>query len=195
MGKAEITGGSMKLKVFKRTAEKKSEAKQMRREGYVPAIVYKRGKSGESIAICGSEFSALMRKLTPGRLSTTIFTLEEDQAKRRVIVKDIQYNPINYDVIHLDFEELIEDEQINVKVPIEFVGVADCVGVKLGGVLRQVIRHLRIRCFPKDIPQAFFLDVRELGQRESRRLSDLDIPNTVRPLSDLREVAVVIAKR
>lgn len=186
----------MKLKLFKRDAVSKSEAKRLRREGKIPAVVYKHGSAGESIAIESSEFSAFLRKIQPGRLSTSVFNLvTEDGKSSRAIVKDIQYNPVNYNVIHLDFEELADDMKVNIKVPIEFTGVVDCVGVKLGGVLRQVIRQLRVRCLPKDIPEVFQLDVANLGQRESRRLSDLQIPNTVRPLADLKEVVVLIAKR
>lgn len=186
----------MKLKLYKRDAASKCESKRLRREGKIPAVVYRHGTAGDNIAIETSEYSAFLRKLKPGRLSTTIFELTDEDGKSfRAIVKDIQYNPINYNVIHLDFEELIDDVKVNVKVPIEFVGVVDCVGVKLGGVLRQVIRHLRVRCLPQDIPEVFQLDVKDLGQRESRRLRDLEIPNTVRPLTDLKEVVVIIAKR
>ena len=181
----------MKLKSYKRDAASKSEVKRLRREGKIPAVVYKLGSAGESIAIDSSEFSAFLRKVQPGRLSTSIFTIAgEDGRSFRAIVKDIQYNPVNYNVIHLDFEELADDVKVNVKVPIEFTGVVDCVGVKLGGVLRQVIRQLRVRCLPKDIPEVFQLDVTNLAQRESRRLSDLQIPNTVRPLANLKDGAI-----
>ncbi len=71
----------------------------------------------------------------------------------------------------------------------------DCVGVKLGGVLRQVIRHVRVRCFPKDMPTFFELDISELGLKQSKRFSDIEIPKTVRPLVDLNEVVAVIVKR
>lgn len=186
----------MKLNVIKRIAEKKSERNRLRREGYIPAAIYVRGKSAETIALKSNEYSAQMQHLQPGRLSTQIFILIDENGKeRRAILKEIQYNVTNYNVIHLDFEELHDDLPVKVKVPIECVGAAECPGVKLGGVLRQVIRTLRIRCLPKDIPAVFQLDARTLGPRESRRLSDLSIPETVRPLADLREVAAVIVKR
>ncbi len=112
-----------------------------------------------------------------------------------MILKDIQYDPTNYSIIHLDFEELLDDVPVNVKVPIECTGVVDCTGVKLGGILRQVIRHLRVRCLPKDMPSFFQVDVKAMGIMDVKRLADLNIPQTVRPLADMNEVAVVIAKR
>lgn len=185
----------MNLEVFKR-ATSKSETKKIRREGDIPAVIYVKNKATETVVVKGSEFSSLLRKLQPGRLSTTVFTLKDEQGKtHRVIVKEIQYEPTTYAVRHLDFEGLVDDQKINVKVPVECTGIVDCAGIKLGGVLRQVIRFLRVRCLPKDIPTVFQIDIRNLAQFESKRLSDLEIPPTVRPLADLNEVAVVIAKR
>lgn len=186
----------MKLSVTSRKAVKKSESKQLRREGLVPAVIYTKGASSETIAINAKEFSTLLRKVKPGHLATTVFELEgQDGKSQRAIIKDIQYNPVNYDVVHIDFELLNDKIQINVNVPIEFTGVADCVGVKLGGVIRQVIRGLKVRCYPKDMPSSFQLDVQNMSMRDCKRLKDLDIPNSVRPLKALSEVVVVIAKR
>jgi large subunit ribosomal protein L25 len=184
----------MKLPIKKR-AGKKSETQQMRREGSIPAVIYVRGKPSETISVNGSELNALMRKVAPGRLSTNVFELNADGKIRRALIKDIQYDPTTYNIIHLDFEELIDDVKIKVKVPVECTGVVDCVGIKLGGVLRQVIRHLRVSCLPKDMPTHFMVDVRALEIKQVKRLADLEIPNGVRPLADLNEVAVVIAKR
>lgn len=186
----------MKLQVKKRTAAKKSEIKAIRREGNIPAVVYIRGKEGETISVDGTEFNALLRQVQSGRLSTTLFELEEKgMHKRRAVLKEITYDPVTYQVIHLDFEELNDKDPITVKVPIELVGVVDCIGVKLGGVLRQVIRSVRVRCLPKDIPSAFQVDIKNMGINEVRRLVDLDIPQTVRSLVDTNEVAIVIGKR
>jgi large subunit ribosomal protein L25 len=186
----------MKLKVTTRKAAGKGESKQLRRAGQIPSVIYLHGKQADSIALNHTDFSALLRQVLPGRLSTQVFVLVDEHGKeRRALLKEIQYHVTSYDIIHLDFEELDEKAEVSVKVPIECVGVVDCVGIKLGGVLRQVIRHLKVRCFPKDIPSAFVLDVRTMGQRDTRRLSDLNIPESVRPLADLNEVAVAIVKR
>lgn len=186
----------MKLQFNERQSEKKSQAKALRREGLVPAVIYHRSKPAETVTVDTVEFTTLLRKVQAGRLSTTIFTLVgSDGKEKKAIIKDIQYNPVNYSIIHLDFEELLDDVTVNVKVPIECTGVVDCVGIKLGGFLRQVIRYLRINCLPKDIPTHFQLNVENLEIFQSMRIKDLTIPNTVRPLANLNEVVVVIAKR
>jgi large subunit ribosomal protein L25 len=186
----------MKLQVFKRASLKKSETNKIRREGDIPAIIYVRGKSTDAIAVKGGEFTSVLRTLQPGRLSTTIFTLVDEHGKeRKAILKEVQYHPTTYNVQHLDFEELFNDAPVKVKVPIEMTNAVDCVGVKLGGNLRQVIRYLRVSCLPKDIPNSLQVDVKNMAMFDSKRLSDLEIPQTVRPLVNLNEVAVIVAKR
>ena len=186
----------MKISVKKRHSERKSLAKQLRRAGEIPAVIYRRGQAGETVTLPSDAFTALMRQVLPGRLPTTIFSLVDDKGKEvRAVIKDIQYKVTNYQVIHLDFEELVEGQLVKVKVPIECVGVADSPAVKLGNVLRQVIRHIRVACLPKDIPAYFEVDVKDLGPRGAKRLKDLQIPHSVRPLANLEEVAVVMVKR
>ncbi|MCE2983696.1 MAG: 50S ribosomal protein L25/general stress protein Ctc [Parachlamydia sp.] len=185
-----------KLQSIARTGNSKSEVNRLRREGYVPAVLYVRGKAGETLAVKRSEFDAFLRNVKPGHLPTSLFSLTDEQGKeRKVLVKDIQYAITTYDVTHLDFEELLDEHKINVKIPIECTGVVDCVGIKLGGVLRQVIRHVRVRCLPKDMPEFFQLNIKELGLKQSKRLKDLEIPESVRPLVNLNEVVAVIVKR
>ncbi len=186
----------MKLNYCERIRQRKSDTSRLRKEGVIPSVIYSRGQNSSSISVIESDYTALLRTVKPGHLSTQVFELTDGAGVvRRAILKDIQYHPTNYQVIHLDFEELIKDHKVNVKVPIEWINVADCVGVKLGFVLRAVIRSIRVSCLPDDIPVAFLLDVKDLGPRDSRRLKDLDIPENVRPLASLEEVAVVVAKR
>lgn len=186
----------MRLKVAKRAASAKKELGELRRAGDIPAVLYSRGKTGENVSVLGGEFGALLRQIKSGCLPTTVFTLVDEAGKeRKAILKDIQYKPTTYEVWHLDFEELHDDVSVNVKVPIQCTGSAECAGIKLGGVLRQVIRTLRVNCMPKDIPSEFVLDIRELEIAGTKRLSDIQLPQRVRPLADLKEVAIVIAKR
>ena len=185
----------MKLTVSQRTGKKKSDIKSIRREGNVPAILYSPNHEPETLTIDGSEFAAVLREMKPGHLATTIFVLVQGNKERKAIVKDIQYNLPNYNVTHLDFEELSDKVPVSVKVPVSFTGVMDCVGIKLGGFLRQVSRFVKVQCLPKNIPSEFQIDVKDLGIRQSKRLSDLSMPAGVKPLARTDEVIVVIAKQ
>lgn len=192
MTEAEITT----LNIVERPGEKKSEVKALRRSDKIPAVIYHKSKSAEPIAVDSLEFTTALRKITPGRLCTTIFTLKDSKGKtRKAIIKDIQYYPVNYKVIHLDFEELIENVPVKVKVPIECINTADCQGIKLGGFLRQVARHIRVSCLPKDIPDCFPVDIKDLVLFDCKRVKDITIPETLKPLANMNDVVLVIAKR
>ena len=185
----------MKLTVKSREGEKKGDLKRIRREGNIPAVIYSSSSKPEKMTIDGVEFAAILRKVLPGQLPTTVFVLNDGKKEKKAIIKDIQYQLTTYKVSHIDFEELMENVPVNIKVPVNCVGVADCVGIKLGGFLRQVVRHVKVECLPKHIPSEFLIDIRDLGIRQSKRLKDLALPQGVRPLAATDEVIVVIAKR
>ncbi len=186
----------MKLSLFKRASGKKSEIKKIRREGNVPGVLYGVGHEVQSIYLQGEELQAIFRTLKAGLLPTTVFMLHEGNKTIRAIVKDIHYHPTTYAPQHVDFLALDANTPVSVNVPIMILGAAECPGIKLGGFLRQVIRHLEVRCLPKDIPQQFSLDIQDLQLAQSKRLSDIQVPASVRPTAkNMNEVAVVIAKR
>ncbi len=185
----------MKLAVKNRVGEKKKDIKEIRREGNIPAIIYSSKSQPEKLIVTGAEFNAILRQMKPGQLPTTIFVLSDGKKERSAIIKDIQYHLTTYIVSHIDFEELVDNVPVSVKVPVNCTGIADCVGIKLGGFLRQVVRHVKVECLPKNIPAEFLVDVKDLGIRQSKRLKDLVMPTGVRPLAKPEEVVVVIAKR
>lgn len=186
----------MELLISKREKQGKCANRRIRREGGIPAIIYSKGEAGEPLIANRNSYEAALRQITPGHLPTTVFELKsEDGTVRKALVKDVQYQPTGYQIEHLDFEEIHDDIPINANVPIECTGVGACAGIKEGGVLRQVIRHLRVRCLPKDLPSKFQLDIRELAMKESKRLADIAIPEGVRPLANMQEVAAAIVKR
>jgi large subunit ribosomal protein L25 len=185
----------MKLAVKQRVGEKKKDVKDIRREGNVPAIIYFSKGQPEKLIVDGAEFRTVLREMKPGQLPTTVFTLSDGKKERRAIIKDIQYHPTSYNVSHIDFEELLNDVPVNIKVPVNCIGIADCMGIKLGGFLRQVVRHVKVECLPKHIPAEFIVNVKDLGIRQSKRLKDIVMPTGVRALEKPEEVLVVIAKR
>ncbi|MCF7851687.1 MAG: 50S ribosomal protein L25/general stress protein Ctc [Simkaniaceae bacterium] len=184
----------MKLKVFNREHGKRGQLSAVRHEDHIPAVLYIKNGENKVISVDGNEFMAILRSIKKGFLSTTVFDLEIDGKKVKAIVKDIQYHRTTYDVLHLDFQELYDDMKINVNVPLEFIGSAECIGIKLGGFLRPVMRSVKVRCFPKDIPESFMLDISKLGIKQTKRIRDLALKEGVTILADKNNVLAVIAK-
>ena len=185
----------MKLAIFERKTLKKGETKRIRREGGIPALLYGASKAVRHIYVQGAEFQALLRHIPAGTLATTVFELGDGAEPIAAIVKDIHYHVVDYSIQHLDFLLLDKNVPVTVNVPIQVVGTAECPGIKLGGNLRQVVRTLKVRCLPAHIPSAFQLDVGLMQMAESKRLSDIALPSTLRSLAEMREVVVVIAKQ
>lgn len=185
----------MKVKISKRAGKKKSELSQLRHKKHVPGVIYGKGREVETIAVDGADFDTALRHMKKGHLPTTIFELDLDGKVVKAIAKDIQYHPVSYRILHVDFVELQEKQPVNINVPVEYIGLADCQGIKLGGFLRQVIRHVRVRCLPKDIPTQFDLNIKEMGIGSSKRISDIEMPKGVKPLVGTEDVVVTIAKR
>lgn len=185
----------MKLSVSSRAGNKKSDVKKLRRAGQIPAIIYGPGKENKNISFPLEQLQETLRTIHPGRLATTVFDLEEGGSSVKVLVKEVQYHPVSYAVLHVDFILIEEKTPVKVNVPLRVSGQADCVGIKLGGFLRQVIRSMKVQCLPKDLPEELVVDIRELEIGGSKTLSDFPVPEKVHPLAHMKEVAVVITKR
>ena len=185
----------MKLVVKHRFSQKKSEVKQIRSVGDIPAVIYSLKKEPASLIVNGQEFDAVLRQMQPGHLPITVFTLSDGVKECQAIIKEIQYHVITYKVSHIDFQELT-DVDVNVKVPVNCIGTMECIGVKLGGVVRQVMRHVRVKCQPKHIPTKFDIDVKSANIGNSLRVKDLQgITSDVTVLAKDHDVVAVIAKR
>ncbi len=185
----------MKLTVYKRTKEKKSELTKIRNGGDIPAVLYSAKKEVETIFVKGSEFEAFLRGVKPDHLSTELVTLSLDNKEVKAVIKEVQYHRTTYKIEHIDFYLLQEEKPLLLNVPIELEGTAECLGVKKGGAVRQVIRKMRVRCLPKDIPTSFKLDVSSLDMGESKRLSDIQLPSCIKAIAKLKEVVATVAKR
>lgn len=178
-----------------RDGTSKGDARRLRREGNIPIVVYSKGQPAELGSVSRAEIEAAMRSIRPGFLPVTVFSLKDPSGRTRTaLVREIQYKPTTYEISHIDFLELEPKRVVEVKVPVEFMNAAECIGVKLGGQLRHIMRHVRVRCVPAKIPTHFEVDVKDLGIRQSRRVRDLNIPETVTCLAHIEDVVVSVMK-
>jgi large subunit ribosomal protein L25 len=176
------------LAATKRTETGKGASRQSRMKGNIPAIVY--GPDVEPYQIEVSE-KALRIAVKEAHSTSAIFNLEIDGKKSKVIIQEIQRDPVTSIVTHLDFQALSMNKPIHMTIPINVVGLAE--GVKTeGGILQTTLRELEISCLPKDIPDEIEVDVSALGIGESIHVRDLEVPN-VKILSEERRTVVVVA--
>ncbi|WP_194843610.1 50S ribosomal protein L25 [Candidatus Clavichlamydia salmonicola] len=186
----------MKLSIRDRLSGKGSYLTKIRQLGDIPGVIYSKGAPGQSIVVDGEVFNKFLEDLETGTLSSTIFSLElEGKEPIKAIIKDIQYNVTTYQVIHLDFLELSPGALVSLKIPVKCINVLECVGVKLGGVLRQILFAINVRCKVEDICPRFELDVKNLNLAQVLKVSNLNIPSNIIPLRSQSDVVVSMVRR
>lgn len=179
------------LAVEKRAQKGKNYARQLRREGKIPAVLYGKGEEPIPLALKHQDLSVALHG--PDSRNTLLsLRFAEDNQEVLSLAKEIQFDPVKGNVLHLDFQQIHLGEAIHTQVPIHLVGTS--VGVKLGGVLEHLLRELDIECFPMEIPEYIEVDISQLNIGDSIHVSDLKISESIRVLSDpSRTVALVAA--
>jgi large subunit ribosomal protein L25 len=155
----------------------RSASRKLRTLGRVPAIIYGGGQDPLSISL---EHNVLLHQMEREAFSTSILTIKLGAETQSVVVKEVQRHPAKPHVVHLDFQRVVEDEEITLSVPVHFTGEAAAKGVKeQGGVVEHIMTDVEISCLPRFLPEFLVLDVTELGLNEILHLSDLKLPEGV----------------
>ncbi len=166
----------------------KQVAKKLRREGLLPAIIYGGGRpEATPVAISKKSLRDLMHYHGLIELS-----IDEGKDKRVVILKEIQYDYLGTNPVHVDFQEVRMDEPIETVVELEFVGEPK--GVKEGGTLEILMRELDIKCLPGNIPEKIVVDISNLGLGDVIHVKDIPAPEGVEFLNPPEETVVVVSE-
>jgi large subunit ribosomal protein L25 len=158
------------LEAQPREAGTKNDARRVRREGKIPAVVYGAGKDALPVTI---DPRHVLRILRSDSGHNTIFDLALNGGERtKAMIVDWQYEPIKGSLLHIDLKRIAMDKALRVNVPIVLQGVP--AGVKTeGGILEQMLREVEIECLPADIPSHIDVDVAELTFGTVLRVKDL----------------------
>ena len=168
------------LEAQPRTPGTKNDARRVRREGRIPAVVYGAGKSAVPVAVDPRQVSRILHSETG---HNSVFDLALDGEKTKAMIVDWQYEPIKGSLLHIDLKRIAMDQKLRVNVPIELVG--DPEGVKTqGGLLEQIVREVEVECLPADIPNVIELNVSALVFGVVLRVSDLPKSDKVKFVTD-----------
>ena len=182
----KTTESPITLQAEKRTPDTKGAIKTMRRQGRVPAVAY--GAHESPLAVSVDEKS-LQSVLHSERGRNALMTLKVADETYPVLIKEIQRDAITRAILHVDFHRISLKQKIEASVPVHVKGEAP--GVKLsGGVLEHIIRDIRVRCLPADIPPSLDVDVSTLQIGQSIRVKELAAPAAVEVLLDPESMIV-----
>jgi large subunit ribosomal protein L25 len=174
-----------KLNVEFRGNKGKSEARRLRAAGKIPAICYGQGKEPLPLSLEGVE---LLKSLDPIKKTNTVLTLtvanapEGHDGTLTVMLRDYQKDALRGHVTHADFIRVDLDKPVHATVPVILIGKSE--GVKLGGIMHQVIRILPISCTPDKIPAKLEVDVSALGMNEAIHVRDVKLGEGIKALTD-----------
>ncbi len=160
-----------KLNVAVRAQTGRSASRRLRKSNRVPAILYGKHTSPESLSIEGPEFVRLLRSVA-GRAVLVELERAENAGKALSFLQEIQRDPLTDKYLHVDFQEVKPDEKFEIRVPVQVTG--ESFGVKnQSGVLEMNAHTLRVRVLPKDLPEFIIVDVTELKVGETIKVSQL----------------------
>lgn len=155
----------------------KGASRRLRRQGKVPAIIYGAGRPPRNLAF---DHNKVIKELENEAFYSSILNIKVGEKSQAAVVKDIQRHPSKRQILHLDFQRIVEDEKIRMNVPIHFLGEDVALGVKQGGgSISRLMTDVEVSCLPKDLPEYFEVDVAELELNQMLHLSDIKVPEGV----------------
>ena len=152
-----------------RTEFGKAATRQLRSEEKVPGVIYG-GEKEINFSAPGTAFKDIV--YTPDFLLAQV---NVDGASYRCVLKDLQFNKVSDQLIHVDFLELVEDKKVIVTIPLKFTGVP--AGVKAGGKLVTKIKAIKVKTLPKYLRENIELDITNLELNENLRVQDVKADN------------------
>ncbi|RFZ82341.1 50S ribosomal protein L25/general stress protein Ctc [Mucilaginibacter terrenus] len=147
----------------------KRDAKELRYQGLVPAVLYG-GATQTHFSVSAADLRAVIYTPVVQFIDITV-----DGTTTQAIIKDAQFHPLTEQLIHIDFLQLDENKPVTIEIPVKLTGTSP--GVKVGGKLVQKLRKLRVKALPKDHLDNIEVAIDELEVGKSVRVSDVKVPN------------------
>lgn len=158
--------------------------KRLRDAGHIPGVIYGHKEAVVPVTLPKKELTNYLGH------GTHLFDLALDGKSEKVLVKEVQYDHLGIEIIHVDFARVSLDEKVEVTVPLELKGTPK--GEAEGAVLQQIINELEIECLVTDIPEAIRHNVSEMEKDSVLHISDLKLPPGVRVLQDAELIVAMV---
>ena len=171
-----------KLDVDIRKEQGTSAARRTRLRGRVPAVLYHSGLEATPLSM---DKKSLYQALKTGQM---IFEVTVEEKPQFVLLKEVQYHPVTDEVIHIDLQKVKEDEKLSLDVAIRAIGESQ--GVKLGGILVQLLNAVTIKCKPSEIPEFLEIDVTEMEMNTNLFVKDIILSEDVEMIT-AEDIAVM----
>ncbi|CDZ62957.1 50S ribosomal protein L25/general stress protein Ctc [Neorhizobium galegae] len=187
-----MSHASYELKAEARERVGKGSSRELRRNGFIPAVIYGDKQSPLAIALSTNEVT---KRIHAGGFMTTVATIEVNGEKIQVLPKDYQLDPVRDFTMHVDFLRVSGNTEVSVEVPVHFVNEEKSPGIKVGGVLNIVRHAVELLCPANDIPEFLTVDLTGAKIGDSLHISAVKLPAGARPVIGDRDftIATIVA--
>jgi large subunit ribosomal protein L25 len=178
---------SLQMEVQPRTGSGSHKAARLRRQGLVPAVLYGHKEATVSVAVSGEELHKAIRH------GARVLDLKADGKTEKVLIRELQWDHLGHEILHVDFARISADERIHVTVPVELRGTAPGTAATAGGgLLDQPLHTLPIECLAVNIPESIRVNIGELQIGQSIHVKELHLPEGVKVLADPDAIVVQV---
>lgn len=177
----------IELKATARESAGKVASRTLRAQKMVPAVVYG-GEGGP--ANVSLEYKAVWQHYQNGHFLSTVYLLDVDGKKERVIPREVQVDPVRDFPIHVDFMRVSRTSRIDVEVPVHFINEEASPGLKRGGVLNIVRHEIEFSCPADAIPESITVDLTGLEIGDSVHISSVKLPEGITPVIADRDFTI-----
>ena len=175
------------LKALKRDKLTSGSNNKLRAKGFIPAILYGGKEPNKNITVSKKELSNVINSDT---FLSKVLEIEIDGKKEKVIPRDVSYNVISEEPMHIDFMRIISGKKIILEIPVRFINHPDSPGLKRGGVLNIVRRKVELKCPGENIPDEIIVDLTGTDIGTSIKISSVKLPESVVPTITDRDFVV-----
>jgi large subunit ribosomal protein L25 len=175
------------LKAIKRESTSSGSNNKLRSEGLIPAILYGGKDANQNISIEMKEIKNLINSDT---FLSKVLELDIDGKKEKVIPRDVAFNVVSEEPIHIDFMRIVSGKKIILEIPVKFINHADSPGLKRGGVLNIVRRKIELKCPAEKIPDEIIIDLSGTDIGTSIKISSVKLDENVTPTITDRDFVI-----
>ena len=175
------------LKAIKRESTSSGSNNRLRSEGLIPAILYGGKNPNQNISIQLKEIKNIIKSDT---FLSKVLELEIEGKKEKVIPRDVAFNVVSEEPIHIDFMRIVSGKKINLEIPVKFINHPESPGLKRGGVLNIVRRKVELKCPAESIPDEIVVDLTGTDIGTSIKISSVKLPENVIPTITDRDFVV-----
>lgn len=182
-----------KFKIVAREREAKEKANTLRHDGFIPAVIYGKGKEPMSLAVDAHAFDLCYREAGGNSIiAVDIKKIDGSDSKKNALIYEVASDPVSDKPLHVDFLQIRMDEKITASIPLKFVGDSVAV-IEQGGSLLTHLDELEVECLPADMPHEIEVDIAPLVDFEAViHVSDIKVPENIVVLTDPEEVVVYV---